>query len=148
MRRGGIFVSWDDLFLFIAGAAAIAVALALSGCAGFSLRPVQRNHALRLAEVRERLGTDDARLAAMLASTQAECDALDAKVTGWTATTVVAGVLGGGSGVTSIFTESTSRYVVGGVGVGLAAVSALSAYLSVHYAQGYARRCAVNTGGQ
>lgn len=119
----------------------------LSGCS-VSLRPVQRNHALRIAEVTERLGVDQPTLNAALANTQTQCDSLDAKVTAWTATTVVAGVLGGGSGVTSIFTESTPRYVVGGVGVGLAAISALSAYLSVHYSQAYARLCTVNTGGQ
>jgi hypothetical protein len=125
----------------------LVAALLLAGCGHFSLRPVQRDHAIRVAEVKERLGTDDAHLSVMIANTQDQCDSLDAKVTGFTATSIVVGVLGGGSGVTSIFTESTPRYVVGGVGVGLAAMSALTAYLTVHYSQEYAHKCTANVGG-
>lgn len=126
---------------------ALALCFLLSGCGTLTLRPMQRNHDERMAEVRARLNTDDAHLSVMLASTQEECDSLDARATGWTASSVVVGVLGGGSGAASLFTDSTPRYVVGGVGVGLSAVSALSAYMSVHTAQQYARKCSVNTGG-
>ena len=122
--------------------------LVCTGCGTFSLRPVQRDHAKRIAEVKERLGVDDAHLGGMLATEQAECDALDNKATGWVATTIVAGVLGGGSGLTSVFTNDTPRYVVTGTGIALAAVSALSAYMGSHYAQRYSRECAVNVGGR
>jgi hypothetical protein len=128
-------------------ALALWLSFALAGCGSLSLRPVQQDHVVRMAQVKEMLATDDAHLSVSLASSQVECDAIDARVTAFTASSIVVGVLGGGSGVSSLFTEATPRYVVGGVGVGLAAMSALTAYLTVHYAQLYARRCAVNTGG-
>lgn len=126
---------------------AVVLGWMLSGCGTLSLRPLQRDHIVRMTEVKENLGTDDAHLSVALTNTQAQCDSLDAKVTGLTATSIVVGVLGGGSGVTSIFTESTPRYVVGGVGVALSTLTALTSYLTVHYAQLYARRCTVNAGG-
>lgn len=121
---------------------------ALSGCGSLRLRPVNPDHKARKAEVTQMLTTDENTLNAALKAEQAECDSLDNKVLGWTATTIVAGVLGGGGGVTSILTNDTPRYVVGGLGVGLAAVSALSAYLSTQYSSRYSHRCTVNTGGR
>jgi hypothetical protein len=145
MRRSERIVTYALAILGIA--LAIWLGCMLAGCGSLTLRPVQRDHALRMAQVKEMLGTDDAHLSVMVVNSQAECDALDTKVTAFTASSVVAGVLGGGSGVTSIFTESTPRYVVGGVGVGLSALTALTAYLTVRYSQLFARRCTVNTGG-
>lgn len=127
---------------------ALVLFFALSGCGSLTLRPVNPDHHARKVEVSERLGIEEPKLDQTLLAEQAECDSLDNKVLGWTATVVVAGVLSGGSGVTSLFTEQVPRYVVGGVGVVLAAVSALSAYLSTQFAQRYARRCTVNTGGR
>ena len=70
-----------------------------------------------------------------------ECVALDNKNLGWMATSVVAGVLGGGSGVTSLLTDNTPRYVVSSVGIGLSALAALSSFLSTQYAARYTRQC-------
>lgn len=128
---------------------AVAVALLLlAGCGGLSLRPVNPNHVQRKAEVTGRLGIDEPNLNQVLQADQVECDRLDNRVLGWTATSIVLGVAGGGSGVTAMFTESTPRYVTGGIGVGMAALTALSAYMSTQYAQRYARRCTVNLGGK
>lgn len=123
-------------------------AFMLAGCGTLTLRPVQTNHALRKAEVSQKLGVPEETVNAAVAADQAECDALDNKVTGFTATTVVLSILSGGSGVTSIFTDQTPRYATGGVAVGLAASSALFTYLSTQFAQRYSRRCAVNMGGR
>lgn len=121
----------------------------LTGCAALSLRPVQRDHALRKAEVSQKLGVDAPIIDGALAADQAECDALDGKVTGWTATSVVLGAISGGGGLTTVLTDdTTARYVVGGVGIGVAVLTALSAYLATSYSQKYARRCAVNLGGR
>ncbi len=103
--------------------AAIILITCLGGCA-FTLRSTIRN-TMQVAAT----------------STPAECDKIDSQYVGWTATTVVSGVLSGGSGLSSIFTESTPRYVVGGVGVSLAAVTALSTFMGTHYAQKYTRLC-------
>lgn len=125
------------------------VALALlAGCSSISLRPVNPDHHARKMELTQRLGVGEELLNATLAADQAECDKLDNEVTGFTAATVVIGVLGGGSGLTSVFTDSTPRYATAGTSVGLAAFSALFAYLSTSFAQKYARRCAVNAGGR
>ncbi len=129
------------------GVAAIVIGCSLTGCGGITLRPVQRDHAIRLAQVRALLATDDAHLSVAVSNTKEECDDLDGKVTAWTATGAGLGVLAGGSGLTALFTDSTPRYVTGGVGAGLAAFTAVATFLSTHYAQNYARRCAVNTGG-
>lgn len=123
-------------------------ALLVSGCGGLRLRPDNRNHAERKAEVTQRLNTDPTSLDAVLKAEQQECDSLDNKVLGWTATTIVAGVLGGSGGVTSLLTDSTPRWVTGGIGVGLSALSALSAYLATQYSARYSHRCTVNTGGR
>lgn len=126
----------------------VGAVLLASGCSSLTLRPVNANHWMRKTEVMARLGVDETALNQLLPAEQAACDKLDGQVTGWTATALVVGVLSGGSGVTSIFTDSTPRYVVGGVGVGLAATAALAAYMSTTLAQNYARKCTVNTGGR
>lgn len=120
----------------------------LSGCSSLSLRPVNPDHVARKAEVTRRLGIDETNLNQVLKDDQQACDKLDRTVMGWTGTSVAMGSLAGGSGVTSLFTESTSRYVVGGLGIGLAAFAAVSAYLSTAYASKYSRQCTVNTGGR
>lgn len=119
-----------------------------TGCASLSLRPVQPNHALRKAEVAQKLGVDQATIEAAVTADAATCNRIDNTVTGFTATTVVLGVLSGSSGIASIFTDQTPRYVTGGIGVGLAASTALFTYLSTQFAQRYARQCAVNLGGR
>jgi Zn-dependent alcohol dehydrogenase len=124
------------------------VLLLLTGCGTLRLRPVNLDHRARKLEVTQTLSTDEERLNTALKAEQSECDSLDNKVMGWTATTIVAGVLGGAGGVTSLLTDNTPRTVTGSVGVGLAAISALSAYLSTQYAQRYSHRCTVNTGGK
>lgn len=128
--------------------ALLACLLCLTGCTGLSLRPVQRNHALRLQEVQEKLGVGAERLNTALAYTQAQCDATDTKVAVWTGTGVVSGALSGGSSLTSIFTGSPARYYVAGAGLGMSVLTAFSAFMSNHYSQIYSRRCTVNTGGQ
>ncbi len=138
----------SELVVVMVVAIAIVLAAILSGCSALSLRPVERNHALRKAEVTQKLGVDEETVNAAVAADQAECDALDNKVTGFTATTVVLAILSGGSGLTSVFTDNTPRYAIGGVGVGLAAGSGLFTYLSTQFAQRYSRRCAVNLGGR
>lgn len=126
----------------------VLLAALAAACSTVRLRPDNPDHAARKLEVTQRLNTDAQSLDAVLKAQQDECDSLDGKVLGWTATAVVAGVLGGGGGVTSLFTESTPRYAVGGVGVGLAAVTALASYLSTQYSARYSHRCTVNTGGK
>jgi len=98
----------------------------LSGCGSLTLRPAVSHNMM---------------LGATALGTPVECDRMDSKYVGWTATTIVAGVLSGSSGLGSIFTESTPRYVVGGVGAGLAAITALSAFIGTHYAQRFTRLC-------
>lgn len=122
--------------------------LLLSGCGSLTLRPVNPDHHARKVEVSARLGVSEPKLDQTLQAEQVECDTLDNKVLGWTSVTILGGVLSGGSGVTSMFTADTPRYVVGGIGVALAAISALSAYLSTQYASRYAHRCTVDTGGR
>ncbi len=127
----------------------VAALAALLCCGCLSLRPVQRDHALRKAEVSVRLGVDSPAIDGALAADQAECDALDGKVAGWTAVTVVGGVLGGGGGLTTVLTDDpTARYVVGGLGIAVAAVTALGAYMATATSARYTRRCAVNMGGR
>src|SRR6185369_13816949 len=90
--------------------------LLLSGCAALSLRPVQRDHALRKAEITARLGVDSLAIDATLAADREECDALDNKVTAWTGVSIAGGILAGGGGVTTLLTEDgVARAVVGGV---------------------------------
>lgn len=82
-------------------------------------------------------------------ATWEECKRLDRDVVGWTASGVVFGVLGGGSGITTaFFDDKTPRYVTGGVSVTLGAVTALASYLATVSAKKYADRCTVNTGGK
>lgn len=126
----------------------LASLLFLVGCGTLSLRPKNPDHFARRAEVAQKLGVDPLVVDAALAADKAACDKLDNTVTGFTATTVVLGVLSGGSGLTSIFTDNTSRYVTGGIGVGLAASTALFTYLATTFSQKYARNCAVNLGGK
>jgi hypothetical protein len=126
----------------------VVVWLFLTGCGSLTLRPVNPDHAARKLEVTGKLGIDEVNLDQVIKEDKAACDALDNKVIGFTATAVTLGVLGGGSGLTSIFTENTPRYAIGGVGVGLAALTALFSYLSTQFASKYARQCAVNVGGR
>jgi hypothetical protein len=86
-------------------------------------------------------------LSASIEYTQEQCDRIDSRVMGWAATAIATGVLSSGSGISSIFTESTPRYVVGSIGVGLATLAGISSYLSTAYAQKFARRCTINVGG-
>jgi hypothetical protein len=121
----------------------------VAGCSTITLRPVQRDHAIRKAEVSSKLGVDEPTLNATLAADQAECDALDASVTKWTVLSLVAGGLAGGSGLTTIITDNQiTRYVIGGVGIGVAVLTPVFAFMSASYSQKYARRCAINTGGK
>lgn len=124
------------------------LALLLSGCNTITLRPRQRDHVQRLLEVQGRLGVDSLRLNSMLADTQEQCNALDTKVTALTATSISLGIAGGGSGVATLFAPTTSRYITGGISLGVAMVTAGTSYASTHEAQRYARECAVNVGGQ
>lgn len=81
-------------------------------------------------------------------ATWAECTRLDRDVVGWSATGVVVGVLGGGSGITTAFFDAkTPRYITGGISVTLGALSALSGYMVARSTKKYAERCTVNTGG-
>ncbi len=119
------------------------------GCGSLTLRPVQTNHALRKAEVSQALGVEPQRIDAALQEDQAACDKLDGQVTGWTAVSVVGGALSGGSGLSTLLTDdATARYAIGGVVIGVAAVTAFSAFWTTHLGQKYARRCAVNLGGR
>ena len=82
-------------------------------------------------------------------ATWEECTGIDKRVVGWTATGVVLGVLGGGSGVTTaFFDESTPRYVTGTISVVFGATAALAGYLSSVNSKKYADRCTTNDGGQ
>jgi hypothetical protein len=120
----------------------------LASCS-ISLRPVQKDHALRRVEIIQKLDVDPVRLDSTLAADKTECDALDGKVTAWTGVSIASGVLAGGGGLTSILTDdSVARYVVGGVGLAVAVVTAVSSYLSTSYASKYSRTCAVNMGGK
>lgn len=119
----------------IAALAAAILLLSIPGCSALYLLPPARQlHPAQAAAV-----------APMLSS--AACAALSREVTAWTATTVVASVLGGGSGVSAIFTAQTPRIAIASTGVGLATLSALSAYLSARFAANYAQGCTVNVGG-
>lgn len=119
----------------------------LPGCGTLTLRPVQHDHALRMAEVRTKLETDDARLAVMLAYTQAQCDSLDSTVTGVTAGSLGVGALAGASGLSSIFTTNTPRLAITITGVVLAVATPVMGYVSTNLAQRFTRKCTVNTGG-
>jgi hypothetical protein len=77
------------------------------------------------------------------------CDRLDNFQIGWTATSVVAGVLGGGGGITTaVLDEHVPRYVTGSFSVFLSASAALAAYMSTTYTKKYTEQCTINTGGK
>jgi hypothetical protein len=79
----------------------------------------------------------------------ADCSKLDNEQIGWTAASVVFGVLSGSGGiVASVFDNSAPRYVVGSVGLTLAAGAALSAYLANTYQHKYVAGCTLNVGGK
>lgn len=119
----------------------------LVGCARF--KPINVNHPEHLQKMAAKLGVEPGKLNWPSLGDQYECDRLDGAATGWTATSVVAGVLGGGAGITTtILDQQTPRWATGSVTVGLAAISALSGYLSTHYAARYTQRCTLNTGGR
>ena len=80
--------------------------------------------------------------------TEAECDHLDNKVTGWMATSLAATALGGVSGiVTSVPSDQTSRWIISGVSLLFGATAAVASYLSTHFAARYTKQCTVNIGG-
>lgn len=113
--------------IFAGAIAATAAIMFLQGCGSISMLP------------RPRRIVGDARVEAVAVSPA--CMALDRDVAGFTATSIALGALSGGSGLGSLFTSSTSRYVVGGVGVGLGTFGAVFAYLSTYFAASYARQC-------
>jgi hypothetical protein len=145
MTRTEHYTAYAIVFIGLAVATALVF---LGGCGTLTLRPVQTNHALRMSEMTYKLEVPRETLNATIENTQAQCDVLDSRVMGWTGTSIASGILGGGSGLASVFTETTPRYVVGGIGVGLATLAGISAYLSTAYAQKFARRCTVNVGGR
>ena len=69
------------------------------------------------------------------------CVSIDNKSMGWGAVSVIAGVLGGGSGVASVLTDNVPRYVISSVGVGMATISAVASFLATQYATRYTRQC-------
>lgn len=78
-----------------------------------------------------------------------ECSKIDRNVIGWTATSVVLGVLGGSSGgLAASFSESTPRYITGSISAVLSVVGALGGFLGSVYSKQYATRCTTNTGGK
>lgn len=82
-------------------------------------------------------------------ATWAECSKYDRDVVGWTATGVVLGVLGGGSGVTTaFFDQNTPRYITGSISVTFGALTALASYLGSTASKKYADRCTQNEGGR
>lgn len=82
-------------------------------------------------------------------ATWAECTGYDKRVVGWTATGVVLGVLGGGSGVTTaFFDQNTPRYITGSISVVFGAMTALSSYMATAASKKYADRCTQNEGGR
>lgn len=79
---------------------------------------------------------------------QDQCSALDSKVTGWTAASIVVGTLGGSSGVaTTVLADNVPRWVTGSVTVFLSAMAGLSGYLAGHYAAKYSQGCTVPVAG-
>ncbi len=72
---------------------------------------------------------------------EATCADLNRDAVAFSATAAGLGVLAGGSGVSSVLTSSTPRYVVGGVGVGLATMSAVFTYLGSAYSAEYSHTC-------
>lgn len=114
-----------------------------------SLRPINRNHQEHLMHIAGKLGVEPGTLNWPSLEEEKVCNSLDAKTTGWTATAVVAGVLGGGAGITTtVLDDKTPRWAVGSVTVTLSAVSALSIFLSTHFGQRYAQKCSINLGGK
>jgi hypothetical protein len=108
---------------------ALLICLALGGCS-LSLLPSRARQGARLAPVR----LDDT-----------TCSHIDNAVIGWTATATAMGALGGAGGVSNLFTADTSRYIVGGVSVGVSTFGAIAAYLSTAYAQKYVRSCTTSS---
>lgn len=124
---------WSLIAAFAFAAAAIVAVSLFSGCSVGMLPPSRHVSAEAITP--------------RVAFSSGTCVALDRDATAWTATTVVASVLSGGGGVSTIFTAQTPRIAISSTGVGLAALSALSTYLAAHYASQYAQGCTVNTGG-
>lgn len=82
-------------------------------------------------------------------ATWEECKSYDRSVVGWTATGVVLGVLGGGSGVTTaFFDDKTPKYITGTISVVFGAMTALSSYMATAASKRYTDRCTQNEGGQ
>lgn len=104
----------------------------LPGCNAFSLLP----HPARPVGTHLMIGVPVA---------SARCDALNTDVIALTATSVGFGVLSSGSGVTSLFTSSTSRYITGGVGIGLALFSGVFTSLSASFAANFTQECTTPT---
>jgi len=140
----------DDREITFLGAITIAIIVAsiFCGCGTLSLRPVQPDHALRKAEVTQKLGVDAPTLDTALAADSAHCNALDNTVTGLTATSIGLGVLSGGSGLTALLTDAVPQKATGGVTLGLAVLTSTFAYLTTSFSQKYTRQCAVNVGGK
>ncbi len=120
----------------------------LAGCGTLSLRPVQPDHALRKAEIVQKLGVDAPTLDTALVLDQKQCDSLDNTVTGLTASSIALGVLTGGSGLTALLTDAVPPKATGGVTLGLAVLTSTFAYLTTAFSQTYTRKCAVNLGGK
>lgn len=144
---GALYLVLIDLFIVSLAVLFVLFFLGVSGCGAITLRPVQRDHALRMAQVRQVLATDDVHLNAALTDTQAQCDALDTEVTVLTSLTTGAGILAGASGVSAIFTSSTPRLAVSITGAILAVIGGAMPPFTASASQRFTRRCTVNTGG-
>ena len=136
MNAGWIF-GWAGLLL-------------LSGWADFiRLRPTNRDHNARKAEVAQQLQTPEAKVDDALKANQDECDALDTKKLGWTVTGAISGVLAGSGGLSTILTDNQiAKYVVGGLSIVVGVVGAAATIMIPHYSALYSHNCTINTGGK
>lgn len=108
---------------------AVILALLLSGCSTFSLRPShfpERVTAPTPEEIEE----------------QKICDKMDNKQIAWTGTSIAFGVLAGAGGLTTaVFDDKTPRWAIGSVSLLLAVGMAVTSYVSKVETKRYSDRC-------
>lgn len=73
---------------------------------------------------------------------------LNDEAIGLMAASIGLGVLAGSSGVTTLFTSSTPRYVVGAVGLALQVGAGVTTALSTLYGTRYAAECTEDDGAR